>query len=146
MTARLSTGLVKSLMDTDSFKSIFALGFIDIYSGIQPPTADNAPTGTLLCTVYSDGASVGISWSATAPAGVLSKLGSQTWSGTTVAGGTAGWFRLRAPGDTNALSTTQPRYDGAIATSGAEMSLGNLAMLAGAPFILAAATFTLPQQ
>ena len=146
MTARLSTNLVKSLMDTSSFKTIFNLGFIDIYSGVQPPTADAAPTGTLLCTVYSDGAAVGISWSATAPAGVLSNLGTQTWSGTTLNAGTAGWFRLRAVGDTGALSTTQSRYDGAIATSGAEMNLGNLALLLGAPFVLSSATFTLPQQ
>lgn len=146
MTARLSTGLVKSLMDTASFKLIFAFGFIDIYSGIQPALPDNAPTGTLLCTVYSDGTVTGLSWSATAPGGVLSNLGSQTWSGTTVASGVAGWFRLRAVGDTNALSTTQCRYDGAIATSGGEMNLGNLSILAGAPLVISSATFTLPQQ
>lgn len=51
MTARLSTALVTKLMDTGSFKDIFANCVIDIWSGTQPATADAAATGTLLCTV-----------------------------------------------------------------------------------------------
>jgi hypothetical protein len=238
MAARLSTGLVKSLMDTSSFRTLFALGFIDIYSGTQPASADTAASGTKLVTLYSDGASAGLSWAATAPGGVQAKLASETWSGTVAATGTAGYFRLRAvnnPGafiaggtvtaaaraaansvlvftenghanlvgdrvvttgftpaaynvvgtivaaDTNtfsviadsntysaggdstsvqgtytrsrpaadpgtATSTTAVRYDGAIATSGGEMTLGNLSLISGAPFVLSAAAFTLPQQ
>jgi hypothetical protein len=146
MAARLSTGLVKSLMDTGSFKSLFALGFIDIYSGTQPALPDAAPTGTHLVRVYSDGTTTGLSWSSTAPAGVLSKLGSQTWSGTVLANGTAGWFRLVSATDGGALSTTDCRYDGACATSGGEMTLGSLSLIAGAPFVIPSGTFTLPQQ
>jgi len=96
--------------------------------------------------LYSDGTTTGLSWSPTAPDGVLSNLSSQTWSGTVLATGTAGWFRLRAVGDTGVLSTTQCRFDGAIATSGVEMNLGNLSLLLGAPFVITAASFTLPQQ
>lgn len=51
MTARLSTALVNKLMDTGSFKDIFANCVIDVWSGVQPATADAAATGTLLCTV-----------------------------------------------------------------------------------------------
>lgn len=51
MTARLSTALVTKLMDTGSFKDIFANCVIDIWSGTQPATADSAATGSLLCTV-----------------------------------------------------------------------------------------------
>lgn len=51
MTAKLSTALVTKLMDTGSFKDIFANSVIDVYSGTQPASADAAATGTLLCTV-----------------------------------------------------------------------------------------------
>jgi len=146
MAARLSTGLVNKMMDTSSFKAAFALGFIDIYSGSQPSSADNAPNGTKLCTLYSDGTATGISWADSASGGALSKLSTQTWSGTVGAAGTAGWFRLREAGDTGvASSTTACRYDGAIATSGSEMNLGSLALLIGAPFVISAAAFSLPQ-
>lgn len=146
MTARLSTGLVNKMMDSASFKAAFALGFIDIYSGTQPFSADNAPNGTKLCTLYSDGTTTGLSWADAASGGALSKLSSQTWSSTVTAAGTAGWFRLREASDTGlGASTTACRYDGAIATNGSEMNLGSLALLVGAPFVISAAAFSLPQ-
>lgn len=81
-----------------------------------------------------------------AAAGVVGKKTTQTWSGTAIAGGTAGWFRLRESNDTGAgASTTAARYDGAIATSGAEMNLGSLTIVLSTPFTASAATFTLPQ-
>lgn len=51
MTARLSTCLATKLMDTGSFKDIFANCVIDVYSGTQPATADAAATGTLLVSI-----------------------------------------------------------------------------------------------
>lgn len=146
MAARLSTGLVNKLMATSSFRTLFALGFIDIYSGTQPASADDVPSGTKLCTLYSDGVSVGLSWEAAATGGALPKLASQTWSTTVAVTGTAGWFRLREASDAGTgASTTACRYDGAIATSGAQMNLGNLSLTVGAPFVISAATFSLPQ-
>lgn len=146
MATRLSTGLVNKLMDTGSFKSIFAGCFIDIYSGTQPASADDAPTGTKLCTIYSDGAAAGLNFAANAVNGSLSKLATETWSGTVLNTGTAGWFRVREATDPGtAQSTTAARLDGAIATSGAQMNLGSLSLTQGAPFVLTAANFTLPQ-
>ncbi len=146
MTARLSTGLVNKMLDTGAFRTIFALGFIDIYSGAQPATADAAATGTKLATIYSNGSSVGLSWEAAAVGGSIAKAVGETWSQTSAtASGTAGWFRVRgAAADTGALSTTLPRYDGAIATSGGEMNLASLTITAGSPFIIDTAVFTLP--
>ncbi len=145
MAAKLSTGLVNKLMATSSFKTLFALGFIDIYSGTQPNSADDAPSGTKLCTLYSDGVSVGLSWAASASGGALSKA-SETWSGTVLATGVAGWFRLREAADAGtASSTTACRYDGSVATSGGQMNLGSLTLTTGAPFVISAATFSLPQ-
>ncbi len=78
--------------------------------------------------------------------GVISKRTGEIWSGTGVATGTAGWFRVRRTGDSAALDAalTQIRYDGAIATSGAQMNLGSLTVTTGAPFLLSGAAFTLP--
>lgn len=146
MATRLSTGLVNKLMDTSSFDTVFNAGFIDIFSGTQPASADDAPTGTKLCTIYSDGAAAGLHFAAAAVNGALAKLGTETWSGTVQNTGTAGWFRLREASDAGtAHSTTAARMDGSIATSGAQMNLGSLTLTQGAPFVLTAATFTLPQ-
>lgn len=146
MATRLSTGLVNKLMDTGSFKATFTAGFIDIYSGTQPASADDAPTGTKLLTVYSDGTSAGLHFAAAAVNGAIAKLSSETWSGTIQNGGTAGWFRLREASDSGtSVSTTACRLDGAISTSGAQMNLGSLTLTQGAPFVLTAANFTLPQ-
>lgn len=146
MPLRLSTGLVNKLMDTASFKATFALGFIDIYTGTQPTSANDASTGTKLVTISVGGTGTGITFEAAATDGILEKTASETWQGTASSGGTAGWFRLREAADAGtALSTTACRVDGAIATSGAQMNLGSLTVTNGAPFILTAASFTLPQ-
>lgn len=151
MPLRLSTGLVNKLMDTGSFKSVFNLSFIDIYTGTQPAAADDAPTGTLLVTISNGGGGTGLTFETNATDGQLEKTANETWTGTAGSAGftsgtqTAGWFRLRAAGDTGVLSTTQARVDGAIATSGAQMNLGNLTITHGAPFVLSSASFTLPK-
>jgi hypothetical protein len=146
MATRLSTGLVNKLMDTGSFKTTFAGCFIDIYSGAQPAAADDAASGTKLVTLYSDGTTTGLTMEASATDGILEKNASETWSGTAVATGTAGWFRMRQAGDTGtASSTTMARVDGSISTSGAQMNLGSLTITSGAPFVLSAAAFTLPK-
>lgn len=145
MPLRLSTGTRTKLLDTGSLKTIFAAGFIDIYSGSQPASADDAATGTKLCTVYSDGTTTGVNLAAAATAGVITKASGETWSGTVLADGVAGYFRFRAAGDAGtASSTTAARIDGAIGTSGAQLNLGSLVFTTGAPFIMASASFTLP--
>lgn len=146
MTTRLSTGLVNKMMGVGSFKSIFAACFIDIYTGAQPASADSAASGTKLVTIYSDGTATGISFDAAAADGVLAKAPAETWSGTILANGQAGWFRMREAGDSGTgASTTAARYDGAVSTSGAEMNLGSTNLVAGAPLVIPAAAFTLPK-
>lgn len=61
----------------------------------------------------------------TESAGAIAKLASQTWSGTNVAGGTAGWYRMYgAPTDAGGLDSnaTAIREDGAISTSGQQLN------------------------
>lgn len=77
----------------------------------------------------------------------MAQVPAQVWSGNAVATGTAGWFRFSDSTDTGVgASTVFRRYDGAVATSGAEMNLGNLTITSGAPVVISSATFTLPQQ
>lgn len=84
-----------------------------------------------------------------AAGGTLTQLATQTWSGVNGNTGTAGWFRQYGSlTDTGALDTAQifPRFDGAIATSGAEMNLNSTAFTAGATTTLAGWSLSIPSQ
>lgn len=105
MTARISTGLTNGLADKAPLRKLLAGGFLDIFTGTQPATADAAATGTRLATIYSNGTSAGLDFDPAAVAGVLSKLASQTWSTSScAASGTAGYFRFRAANDPGAVA------------------------------------------
>lgn len=148
MAFRLSTGLTNAMMASSSFKAALegAAGFlIDIYSGTQPANPDTAASGTLLVTVSLSGAGTGMHFETAATAGMIPKKVSETWSGTGLATGTAGWFRIRLTTEAGtAATTTLARADGSIATSGADMNLGSLTVTVGAPFLLSAGEFSLP--
>ena len=144
MALRMSTGVRQALLGTQDFQTEFALSFINIYSGSQPSSADDAATGTLLCTIYSDGTATGVSFDAPS-GGAISKASGQTWSGTAGADGTAGWFRLyEALDDPSTLSTTSSRIDGNIATSGANMNMSNTYIANGAVQTISTFTITMP--
>jgi hypothetical protein len=88
----------------------------------------------------------GLNWDVTA-AGVISKDADELWEGTAVATGTAGWARFEASTlDSLALDSTEafPRLDGAIATSGAELNLGNTSFVIGVPQIVTSFQLTFP--
>lgn len=147
MAVRISTGLRNGLMSSNSFKGLFEAGggfFLDIYTGSQPASSDDAPIGTKLVTISNNSAGTTLEFEASAASGAISKSASQTWSGAAIATGTAGWFRLRRHDDSNAASSSFVRYDGACATSGAQMNLGSLTISSGAPITVSAATFTMP--
>ena len=144
MALRLSTGVRQALLGSADFQSEFAASFINIYTGSQPSTADDAASGTLLATIYSDGAAVGINFDAPV-AGTVSKAIAETWSGAAGAEGTAGWFRLFEAGDTPGIaSTTASRIDGNIATSGANMNMSNTFVANGAVQTVSTFAVTLP--
>ena len=82
-----------------------------------------------------------------AAAGVMTKDTTQTWSGTAVADGTAGWFRyVSSVADAQALdsSATYLRMDGAISVSGSEMSMSSTVVANGALQTLSTFSFTIP--
>lgn len=152
MTIKLSTGLRNGMLGTTGFSEIFANGIIEIYSGAQPATADAATTGTLLGTVtlasgaFTPGtATNGLTWAAPASGAVTKST--DLWQFTGVAAATAGWFRLKGNAlDSNGVSTTLPRLDGNIGSSGADMNLSNLSIAVGAITTLDTFSFSIPAQ
>jgi hypothetical protein len=115
MAVRVSSGLRNGLLASNSFKGLFEAGsgfFIDIYSGSQPASSDDAPIGTKLVTLSNNSGGTTLTFASSAASGALAKEPSQVWSGSAIATGTAGWFRLRRHDDTNASSSSFVRYDG----------------------------------
>lgn len=145
MALRLSTGLRQDLLGTQSFQAAFNLSKVNIYTGSQPSSSDDAATGTLLATItVNDAGTFSLTFDAPV-AGIVSKTAAQTWSGTAVAEGTAGYFRLfENLGDPSVLSTTEARVDGNIATSGANMNMSNTFVANGAVQTVSTFAITLP--
>lgn len=82
-------------------------------------------------------------------AGVIARLSTQIWSFNGIADGTAGWFRMYGSdaADTGALISGAPYYpriDGAIAVSGGDMNLSNIAIVTGSPNTVDGFSFTIP--
>lgn len=132
MAFKESTGLRNKNLDTGSIKSILNLGFIKIYSGAAPATADAAVTGTLLCTISNNSTGTGLTFDTAAADGAISKNAAETWSGVNAATGTAGYYRFVAPGDDGTSSTTQARLQGEIGTAGKELNLSSVSLTSGA--------------
>jgi hypothetical protein len=133
-----------------SFKDLFWGGVIRIYSGTQPTSANDAESGTLLVEIslnsgtfvpseYTYGIQFG-----TASGGIISKLGGEVWSGTAVATGTAGWFRLYDNSRTTGASTTGIRLDGTVGTTGAQLIVSSTSISSGATVTIDTASFTFP--
>ncbi len=143
MAQKMSTGLCNKLLDTGPFKDIFEDGFINIYAGALPATADAAETDDPICVISVNSTGTGITWGPTAGGvtpGVIPKASGEVWTGLILADDTATHFRIVAPGDTGALSTTEPRVQGTIGVGGADMNVGTTVLVDGATFTLSYAT------
>lgn len=110
----------------------FNSGTLKMYTGTQPASGNDAPTGTLLVTINLPADAM-----AAAVNGVAAKLG--TWSGVAVADGDMGWFRV-----TN--SAANRNYDGAITVTAGdgEIKFPSLAVLTGRTVIIGDFTITQP--
>lgn len=124
-----TTNAVTALVDAD-----VGAGTIQIRTGAQPASANDAASGTLLATItLADPA-----WGASV-AGVSTLDATPVLSTTGVAAGTAGWFRmLDNSGDTIA--------DGAVTVTGGggEMELNTLTISIGVTVEITAGTLTTP--
>jgi hypothetical protein len=132
MTLKVSTGLRNAMLATSSLKAALNLGFIKIYTGTVPATADAAldGTNTLLTTISNGSTATGLTLDV-ASGGVLPKTPAEVWSGLNANSGTASFYRHVAPGDDGTASTTQARLQGTVATAGAELNLTNPTLTSG---------------
>jgi hypothetical protein len=144
MSFKTSTGLRGRMLDTNSLDAVMNLGFIKIYSGAEPATADAAVTGTLLCTVSVNSTGTGVNFDTAASGATLSKAPAEVWSGVNAATGTATHYRHVAVGDDGTLSTTQARIQGTVGTSGAELNLSSVSLTSGATQTIDYYSVTLP--
>ena len=132
MAIKTSTGLRNKMLDTGSLRTVMNLGFIKIYSGAVPATADAAVTGTLLVTISNASGGTGLTHEAVAVLGAISKTTAEVWSGVNATGGVATYYRHIAVGDDGTLSTSQARVQGLIANVGSDMNLTNTTLTGGA--------------
>ena len=153
---RLSAGLKNKLMGDGSggsLRSLMTGGIIRFYAGAQPSSADNAEGATLLAEITLDGGSFtggasggstnGLSFEVSS-GGAIVKLASETWSGTGITGGAAGWFRFYDSNGTVGSSTTDVRLDGSIATAGGQITMSNATIETSTPLVVPTFSITLP--
>jgi len=149
MAFRLSTGLRNALLGSDDFKALMDHGWIDIYTGAQPLSADYVETGTKLVRISStsgtsadDGLIFGTSANGVLP------ISAVAWSGVVLVSGVAGWFRFYSSAGTGGLGTsgTAIRFDGNVGVSGADMNLTHTSLTAGATITLTGADVTQPAE
>lgn len=135
-----------------SLADIFQKGIIKVYSGAQPATADTAFSGTLLFSItvgsgaFTPGTETNGLDLGTSADGEIEK-DADTWSGVGVADGTAGWFRYYAnETDAGGASTTLPRIDGSVGTSGADLNMSSTTVVTSSTYTIDSFKFTLPYQ
>ncbi len=127
-----------------SFQDLMKHGVIDIFSGVQPATADLTESGfTKLVTITIDGnahdtgtGANGLEFQDAAVAGVLSKVVADSWQGDPDSAGVAGWFRFYDQTHSTGADPSAPRFDGAVNLSGAEMNVASVDVALGTDFIV----------
>jgi hypothetical protein len=119
--------------ELDAFAPLANTGYLRIYSGAQPATPETAASGTLLAELRLNATAFG------AASGGIITANAITDDAAADATGTAGWFRILKSDGTTAL------FDGACATSGAEMNMATTSIVASAVVSVTSLTVTNPQ-
>jgi len=146
MAIQLSSALRTATMLTGSLKSRLDLGFLYLYSGTQPATAELAASGTLLAVFSNAGGATGLTFATTGDnPGEMKKTVAEVWSAVGITDGTARWYRFQKL-NTNEATTraeaaavgggTLERMDGSVGTSGADLVAASVAIATGAPLTL----------
>lgn len=144
------------IIDGGSLAEIFKGGILVIFEGTQPTSADADESGyTILCKITrnSGGFTAGDGRNGlffepfgNVAAGTLAKRSGDTWSGVNSNTGTAGWFRLYDNNYVTGQSETAKRIDGAVATSGGQLSLKDTALFSGVETVIGSFAATIPAQ
>jgi hypothetical protein len=143
---RLSTGLRNKMLagasGSGGLKAILDGGYLDIFTGAQPASADYVETGTKLVRVSSTsgtGANDGLRFG-TAANGIL-PLTVPAWTGLVSVAGVAGWARFYGTGGTSGTSGTDVRLDMSVGVSGADLNLSHTSLVASS--VLTINTFSI---
>jgi len=133
MAFRIPTAVRNAACDAivDALDAGAGAATIEVRSGSQPATANDAATGTLLATFTLADPAFG------AASGGVANLASTPRSTTGAAAGTAGWFRAK---DSNGATV----FDGSVGTSGADMNLNTLTISVGVSVEITSGTVTMP--
>lgn len=131
MANALSLANVAANAEADAFSDLLDNGYLRIYSGTKPATADTALSGnTLLAELrYANPAS------GAAVAGVIT-FSAITSDSSADATGTATFFRAFKSDGTTAV------YDGTVGTSGCDLNINSTAIQAGAQVDVTSLTHT----
>ncbi len=146
---RISTGARNAMVGTNGqgFGELFNNGWLDIFTGAQPASADYVETGTKLIRISSTcGTSVddGLKFGTTG-SGLLT-IGTPAWQGTALVDGVAGWFRFYGSGGVTGTNGTAIRFDGAVGVSGSDLDLRYTNLSAGATITIKSADITQPAE
>jgi len=114
----------------NSITALLNSGFLEIYTGTQPATADTGLSGnTLLATLSYGSTAYGSASAGVATANAIT-------SGTAGNTGTATWFRNYKSDGTTAV------WDGTVGTSGCNLNLNSVAISSGATVAVSSLTFS----
>lgn len=146
MALKASTATKNAALNATGIKTQLAAGFLYVYSGAVPATADEAlnmvTTHTELLKVSLSGGATGLTFDAPA-AGVLPKAAAETWSGTCAFSGfdaattqAPTFYRFCAAGDDGraaANASTGYRIQGTAGgpSSGADLQFGTATLTDG---------------
>ena len=125
MAFKFSTGLKNSILGIASLDSLLTDGYIRLYGGTVPPTADSlVSAGSTLLVTYSNAGALGAGNGlifGDPTGGSLGKDPAQIWSGEALNSGTATFFRFVAQADTGTDSAVEVRIQGTVGGAGADM-------------------------
>lgn len=139
-----STGLRNKMLDTGALRTVLTLGFIKIYAGAVPTTAnDSLGAATLLCTISNNSTGTGVTFAVTAANGAIAKS-AEVWSGVNTATNTATFFRHVLSSDDGLLSTTQVRLQGTAGVTGTDLLLASSVLTSGVTTLIDSYSIQLP--
>lgn len=149
----LSSGLRNKMLGSVGFDAAFVNGVIYLYDGPQPANADAAVRGTLLAKVTVDAgafafgaATNGLNFDSPV-LNVISKAAAENWKAVAIAAGACGWGRVMGnAADALGVSTTLPRMDFSVGTSGSDLNLPTIDFVIGTPVTIDTFQLTLPDR
>ena len=130
MAIRLATATRDAM--ADALAPLLNGGTIEVRSGAQPVSANDAASGTLLATLTMPSPAF-----TSSDAGVITLATSPVLEATAAAAGTAGYARVKTSGGAVV-------FDGSVATTGGDFTINSTSITAGGTVRLTAGTLTMP--